>query len=260
MKTLLNRAIHGLLKLTHRSAAYTEEEKETYLHSAAEINASLQDWMGSEQYEFVSLGQNCNSAWYLKECGLKKASYPFDWVFTSPEILAHVLNDDFQSFMNKELIIPHGLDAGHQLYHEYFFGHRNPIRSSADYEYYQRGVERWRELMNSQRPAVFVTVVLNEPGKRKRFKDGFTKNFSLPLSQTLDDFEALMEKLQSINPNCKFLFIEQYTEDEFGLEILANDSRAFWLKYTSLDKNTGVQYLHSVDDEVMKVLLSGLKA
>jgi len=257
MKSILNKGIHELLKLTHRSVSVTDSERESYIQRAAEVQLEIKNWIGKTEYEKVGLGQNCNASWYLKATDNKLASYPFDWLFTTPEFIEDMLSDNFEALLNRSQLIPHGLDAGHKRYHEWLFGHRNPASSDSDLQFLKRCIDRWNALIQSQKPVVFVTVVLNEFEKRKRWRDGFNKDFDLPKNQVLADFNPMMDKLLAINPNCKFLFIEQYTEREFELLKLHQDERAFWLKFCSVDTNTGVQYLNSVDDEIMKVIYAG---
>ncbi len=81
----------------------------------------------------------------------------------------------------------------------------------------------------------------------------------MPKEQTLEDFKALMDKIHLLLPNSKFLFIEQYTEQPFNLSVTDKKEQSFWLKFSAIDKNTGVQYLNSVDDEIMKIIYAGLK-
>lgn len=258
MKSFINKGIHEVLKLAHKSVACSDAEQTAYLNRATEVQREIKDWVGLTDYEKVSLGQNCNASWYIKATDNKRASYPFDWLFTTPEIIEDILSDNFEAFLDQSQHIPHGLDAGHERYHDWLFGHRNPASSNADLEFFKRCVARWNELTQSQKPILFVTVVLNEFDKRKRWREGFTKQFELPKEQTLKDFDSMMNCISSINPNCKFLFIEQYTEASFKLEIKAKTDQAFWLKFSAIDKNTGVQYLNSVDDEVMKTILKEL--
>lgn len=258
MKSLINKGIHKLLRLAHTPAPCSDEERIAYLNQANEVNGKIKDWLGDEVVEIIGLGQNCNASWYIKASGNKKSSYPFDWIFTTPEIILDMLADDFGSFTEKEMLIPHGMDAGHKRYHETLFGHRNPASKESDRQYLLRCLERWRTKMKTQHPVLFLTIVLNESDKRKRWKKGFTKDFAMPTEQTIEDFYPLMDRLLALNPNAKFLFIEQHTEGNFHLSIETQTSKARWLNFTSIDKNTGVQYIHEVDDDVMKTLLTGL--
>ena len=56
------------------------EHIERCVAMALDIQSKLANKM-SVSDKFVSLGQNCSSAWYLKQLGLKLESYPFDWIF-----------------------------------------------------------------------------------------------------------------------------------------------------------------------------------
>jgi len=69
-----------------------------------------------------------------------------------------------------------------------------------------------------------------------------------------------MKTLLGRNLNCKFLFIEQFTEGDFELSVITKTESALWLKFCAIDANTGVQYLNEVDDEVMKTIYAGLHA
>lgn len=258
MKSILNKGIHEVLKLAHTPVACSAADKTAYLNRATEVQQELKEWLGTSDHEKVGLGQNCNASWYLKATENKRASYPFDWIFTTPEFIKDMLSDNFEALLNKDLLISRGLDAGHERYHGWLFGHRNPASSAADHAFFHRCVERWNELMLSQKPVLFVTVVLNESDKRKRWKEGFSKDFSMPKEQKLEDFKTMIQQISSRNPNCKFLFIEQYTQEPFELSVIEKNEEAFWLKFCSIDKNTGVQYLNKVDDEVMKTILKGL--
>lgn len=258
MKSILNKAAHDLMKLTHKSVPCSDRDRESYLRQAKALQLKIREWLGDQNCEKIGLGQNCNASWYLKATGNKRASYPFDWIFSTPEIILDMLDDDFEAFLDRSQYISHGLDAGHERYHETFFGHRNPANSASDHEFFRRCVARWRAIMKTKKPIAFLSVILNESDKRKRWKEGFYKQFKMPVDQTLSDYDQVIHRIQSTNPNCKFLFIEQYTEEPFELSVIEQNENAFWLKFCAIDLNTGVQYLHEVDDEVMKTIVGGL--
>lgn len=236
----------------------SESDRKLMLAEAKKVSSEIRDWVGDAEREKVGLGQNCNASWYLKATDNKRASYPFDWIFTTPEFILDMLGDDFEKLLDRKQLIRHGMDAGHEYYHEWLFGHRNPATSDGDYAFLERCVDRWNKLMHAQKPVIFLTVVLNESGKRKRWKEGFTKNFKMPTDQSLSDFNGVIEKILSLNPKSKFLFIEQYTEEPFELSILEKTESVLWLKFCAIGSNTGVQYLNAVDDEVMKSILKDL--
>jgi hypothetical protein len=49
-----------------------------------------------------SLGPRCHTASFLKRNHLKKASYPFDWIFSDIDMITHCLEDDFNIFLDKQ--------------------------------------------------------------------------------------------------------------------------------------------------------------
>ena len=48
-----------------------------------------------------SLGSLCHSAQILKNNNLKRCSYPFDWIFSSPNMVIDCISDDFKKFLDK---------------------------------------------------------------------------------------------------------------------------------------------------------------
>ena len=107
------------------------------------LKNEISEWKEQQKYTLVSLGQNCNSSWYLKETGNKEASYPFDWIFSSQKIVVDAINDRFESFIDKRNIISLWEKAGNKIYHSSLFNHRNPVKSEEDYSYYKRVIERF---------------------------------------------------------------------------------------------------------------------
>ena len=60
------------------------------------------------------------------------------------------------------------------------------------------------------------------------------------------------------NKNVKFIFIEQFTECDLKLDISIKTNDILWIKFYSGHKNTGVHYLDTVDDTIMKIVYTGL--
>ena len=47
---------------------------------------------------FVPIGPCCYTTEYIKNSGLRNHSYPFDWIFSSIEMVNHCINDKFKMF------------------------------------------------------------------------------------------------------------------------------------------------------------------
>ena len=104
--------------------------------------------------DYVSLGQNCMASWYLKQVGLKKRSLPFDWIFSSLDIIEHTVDDKFSIFLDPDYFIK-GKVTGHRLYHQNMFNHKSPLGED-NYSYYKRCCERFLKLLTSERQTLFV--------------------------------------------------------------------------------------------------------
>lgn len=244
----------------------TLEEERTYLHQANEVASTIKLFLNNHEaeHEVLSIGENCNTAWYIKLAGLKKASYPFDWIYSSPEIVAHCIKDNFKTFLDKNLIFKtrSGNSAGHTFYHASLFNHRNPLKTENDYTYYQRCVERFIKKINSDNNLIFIMTLVTETHKRSGagWAKGFNKNFELPFNQQIEAMTDLMYLLKSKNPKCRFLFIEQHTEQSPKIEVIASKMNDFiWIKHTAFQRNTGVFFKHKTDNAVAKILFSALQ-
>jgi len=73
--------------------------------------------------EFISIGPYCYTADLLKKNNLRFNAYPFDWIFSSLEMVEHCIRDRFQTFLNKDYLVspPGGLGSKtqHTVYAKY---------------------------------------------------------------------------------------------------------------------------------------------
>ena len=117
-----------------------------------------------------SVGNYCFSAALLNMINVREMSLPFDWLFTTPKFTSEVLKNDFQDFLDPKyytdiaLNEPHNeRQAGHTLYHENFFNHKDP-RQKIDYDYYVRCVNRFREFIKLEMESLLIaSLVLVNP-------------------------------------------------------------------------------------------------
>ena len=54
--------------------------------------------------EFVSIGPNCISTNLLVKLGLRKKSYPFDYIFSSLEMVEHCINNRFDIYFGQTIL------------------------------------------------------------------------------------------------------------------------------------------------------------
>ena len=84
-------------------------------------------------------------------------SYPFDWIFSNLNMVNDCIENDFVDFLDKKQYIDIGSNSkcGHIKYHAGLFNHKNPLKNNEDYFYYERCVNRFRQLIKSQESKFF---------------------------------------------------------------------------------------------------------
>ncbi len=248
-----------LNKNTSTSKSSPDVDVYNVIVEAAKISNIIYNWQLDEYVEKISIGQNCNSSHYLKQTNNKNHSYPFDWIFSSAEIVLHAIEDNFNTFLDKKMIYSITNDVGgHLFYHSKMFNHKNPLSSDENYEYYKRCADRFETVVKTGKPIIFVCTVVNEPDKRPGWSNGFDRQIRKPENQSIKSFLDLIDVLRKINPSSKFLFINQLTESKLKIEYQFFAKDILWIDFVSQGKNTGVKYLNLIDDTIIKIIYNGL--
>lgn len=126
--------------------------------------------------KIVGLGTLCLTSQLLKQMGLKQASMPFDWIFSSPEMIAHAIRDDFGEFLARDNITtvpvsrrpdPALYRADHVYYRDRFgvnfvFNHHDPSQSEDDYQYFVRCADRFRSILSGDKVLFLLFKHLHE--------------------------------------------------------------------------------------------------
>ena len=118
-----------------------------------------------------SLGSFCHTAYHLQQYHMRHTAYPFDWTLSSPRMVMDCLRDDFQTFLDhtQHVTVEPGISSNHLTYGSMVWGknfdgifnqhltfaHKD-ITTTTDYAYYQRCVERFRALLSSAEPKLFI--------------------------------------------------------------------------------------------------------
>lgn len=120
----------------------------------------------------VSLGTWCMASQYLKHAGIKKESYPFDWIKSSYDIIADCIDTNFQNFLNKKYLeyicISQYPQVNHLFYYIDMFWHHDPLNSSKDEMYFERCIQRFESLYdNDQLNVIFLSIFHERPTMRE---------------------------------------------------------------------------------------------
>jgi len=134
--------------------------------------------------EFISIGPYCATADILKEQSLRQNAYPFDYIFSSLEMIKHCIKDNFNTFLDKKYYtdgtrsdstrhtyycklldteilwkhhIRHGYSNDYKVSSGNLFNHHNLIDDkNNDYESFKRRCDRLLQLIHNNKIIVFV--------------------------------------------------------------------------------------------------------
>jgi len=211
---------------------------------------------------FISLGQNCSTAWFLQAVGKRTCSTPFDWIFTSAQIIEHCIRDDFREFLDLRYVVPFPGDdsrAGHARYHANMFFHGNPhVR---DYHArLQRSVARFRDFYQSNRPLVFVATVLPEHAMRPAWHDGFIYDFAAPANvNPLEEYAALNALFAERAAPTRLIILEQRTgQPRPRIEVTGRRAGIISIAIDVCGASTGVYYVNLLDETLCRVLFASM--
>ena len=147
-----------------------------------------------EKYNIIPMGDNCIIAEVLKDLGIRKCSYPFDWIthvnyFKATnisynfEIVEKLMQDNF----NINDFLGNAFTNGTKIYNNIWFPHDNEENKEETMNKYKRRFERLREdIANKKNIFIFLTrhYVIKEPA-----------------------FDKIVEQILSYNKDNKIIYI-----------------------------------------------------
>lgn len=223
----------------------------------------IEDWCARlSDAELVPIGWNCNTAHYLKAAGGRQAAYPFDWIFSSPGIVADALSRRFDDFIAPDKVLPIDQDiaAGHQRYHARMFNHGNPNATEETRIEYCRRIDRLLTVLDSAKPICMIATVLPEPDKRPAWRDGFVCNFALPDAGALEFEYSALRAFAAKRPGPTFfVLLRQWTgQPSRSVTVTSADTTTLLVDLAMTGVNDGVQFLDEADDACCRLIYAAL--
>tara|TARA_Y100000992_G_C21247021_1_gene483854 strand:- start:298 stop:963 length:666 start_codon:yes stop_codon:yes gene_type:complete len=204
-----------------------------------------------------SLGTLCHSSWYLKENKLKLCSYPFDWIISSPDSIIDCLNDDFSKFLDKSYYIK---KRKSYCTHSYYstkkfqntrFIHHNPLENEKDYKYYERCVNRFRNLLKLKESKLFMVTLFRKSciicGKVHNV------NYNDKIKEKIFELNDTLKKYTS---NFILLVIINYPNKEMNNFNFLEFENVHFLELYTLSKSNGKKFINDIDNEYLKNLIN----
>lgn len=212
--------------------------------------------------EFVPIGWNCNTAHYLNTAEGRRAAYPFDWIFSSPGIVADALSRRFDDFIAPDKVYPvdqHNA-AGHQRYHARMFNHGNPHANEETRAAYFRRIDRFLNLFDSAKPICMIATILPETDKRPAWRDGFVRDFALPDAGALESEYSALRAFSARRPGPTFfVLLRQWTgQPTRSVTVTSADTTTLLVDLAMTGVNDGVQFLDEADDACCRLIYSAL--
>lgn len=182
--------------------------------------------------KFISIGPNCATADILKSYNVRTEAYPFDYIFSSLEMVKHCIHDKFNIFLDKKYYKNgiHGGSTRHTFYCGFLdtpimlkhhmkhngwntmdwkpssgnlFNHHDLIKDNGNYEKFKRRCERLLSVIENNEKVVLVyyNCHTNDFNDIIDFYNTFSDNeniFVLGIFRNDNDKQILY-----VNKNCK---------------------------------------------------------
>jgi hypothetical protein len=190
-----------------------------------------------------SFGFNCHSAYFLRTNGLKKQSYPFDWIMSNLQVVKDCIENDFNDYLNKSLYISNNdKSCGHNKYCYNMFPHHNPLLNMDHYDYFVRCVNRFKTLLSQQNiHKLFIISIINE-------------EHDINSVETRHNFVKFNTFLKNYTSNYTLLIIINYPNKKTNTFNLIKNSNLIFLEITTLSSNTGTEYSNKTDNDYLNSL------
>lgn len=183
----------------------------------------------------VGLGFSCSTATLLKSVNVRTASLPFDWIFSSPEIVSSMLSSNMEIFLDPKYLRP--AEDPEKCHHDFFesvigvpgpiFPHHNPTRPEQR-QYFERTIARMHEVTASTEPLLLYAMFQN-PIPTDRLTHFFAaldrsfKNFTFLLYNWTYDPDHRDDSPEIETIDNRFIIYRQYTRSKMSEGILFDD-------------------------------------
>jgi len=170
--------------------------------------ASEPDKINTNALQFVSLGSHCLPAHMFRNCEVRKAAFPFDWIASfNGQALINILETDFHDFLNEEYLIAYesGRVLLHTKYHLEFLhdGHWSGDQYLSSMlllkAKYLRRINRFRQLNDYQGKVFFIRCAyLYSNSNPQRFYRN-EENIEITEEYALKLYDALKKNFPNLN-------------------------------------------------------------
>jgi len=175
--------VERLLASFLSGSEFSDRQKEKYGVLSDTVEPLSNTEKATEVGQIISLGTHCYTSALLKRNGLKHFSGPFDWIFSSPGMVRHCLEDNFATFLDRAYYEPVPVEqrkeAAHGRCEHSFYRERFGVRSLFNHHdahtvehhgYFVRCVERFRRSAAANARTLFVQCLRERSNAVREFE------------------------------------------------------------------------------------------
>lgn len=173
----------------------------------------------------ISIGPYCENADILKKYNLRHKAYPFDYIFSSLEMVEHCINDEFKIFLDKkyytngtnnnsnrhifyckfldtDILLKHHIAYGYNKKYKVstgnLFNHHNLLLNNEHYNAFKRRCERFLNVINKNETVYLVYYNkynnnIDELVKFSNFINSYNKNiFVIGIFENKKDTQKIL--------------------------------------------------------------------
>jgi len=195
----------------------------------------------------VSLGTHCYTSAFLKRFQHKPFSSVFDWIFSSPSMIAHALDDDFATFLDSSHYLPVPVEKRedgaeyNRVQHLFYQKHHNvnsmfnhhDVHEPADYAYFGRCVERFRAALSDGSKTLFLLIREEQ-------------------ANSVQEFEQVRDALRRRSPDSSFMFVAIAKEPARAglptIDLVSRDGNAVLNRFAASSPWHPMNFVDSFDE------------
>lgn len=204
---------------------------------------------------FIPFGTCCLPAKMIENVQLRRFSLPMDWLFTTNSMLAHCIDDDFETFLDKANYSFIPLEerpwgekfsfCHHSFYKEnhyahYVFNHFNPLEDST-YETLKRRTNRLINIFRSSQNKVFFNFSHGSTSE-----EGFIFLHNA-IKRKYENFSLIMISYKGISTNFELVENVKFLD------------QSCFFEFHSFSKFIGERFHSELDNSFIKSLFSWIK-
>ena len=204
-------------------------------------------------HHVCSLGSFCHTASHLERFNMRHCSYPFDWTLSSPRMIMDCLRDDCKTFLDpaQHVTINPGISSNHLTYGAMVWGNNfggffnqhltfahKDITTADHYAYYQRCVDRFRTLLESPEPKLFILTAQD-------------------MEYNPQEIHELRDMLRQRTTNSYLLCISLFNDIESRYTFDQEDGIKYLKMYT-YSRSDGIGFANACDNDYLQYLIKCL--